>query len=395
MPKFFPERSVKGRQEDYERIVGTKIKLYVIKNIYNGKYHKNEMGKCPYCKENEYIINTDITRPNAIEFHHLTRKKYEYSARKLFLLFLENRANPHFLEDLISLMESERVELLCRSHHFMKQDKYFQYFKYLINKDDIFSLPPEVIHMLIITSVNNYCKTKSKTPRQKESIRKKIVRYLKKRFIIELYYGDFCHICGEFKVKEYLPVFISHHSDKKLKTINVSDLYDKNLPCSEILRVLAREKVGYSCANCHKVLHFGKHMHLLDKIFDDKDVIRRVIKDFDRTHKKFRYIKSSIIDSAENPLKSSIKIRESFERYLTAIYEISKKMEFISSNSLISRLGITRPAMHDFFNKNDIVKQYVNIFPGKGKAPTRYTLTNMGKLTVLLIIHFKEYYKSI
>ena len=92
--------------------------------------------------------------------------------------------------------------------------------------------------MIIITSLNNYQKTKELSKLKKKKKRDRIKEFLKKRYIIDHFYGEYCHICKEFNIREHLPVFHFHHVDDKIKTINASELF--HLPCSEIVKILKK-----------------------------------------------------------------------------------------------------------------------------------------------------------
>ncbi|MFW9973501.1 MAG: hypothetical protein ACFFDF_25180 [Candidatus Odinarchaeota archaeon] len=122
--EFFPERSsidfttlekkkqlTKHIEQAY--IIGSRIKLYVIKNIYNGKYIIDGKGYCPECYESGFVINTDISRLEALEFNHKSGNKiHEYTVKIFYNLFTQSYGDPHFLEKLIFKMESEKVELI-------------------------------------------------------------------------------------------------------------------------------------------------------------------------------------------------------------------------------------------------------------------------------------------
>ena len=211
------------KEIEYRRIVGSRIKIYTITNIYNGIYFKKNIGKCPECERDKLKLNTDITKLKALEFHHtLTGKKDHYSSARLYHMFMSDRSNPNFLDDLIEKIESEKVALLCGNHHDAKTYKHFNHFKQLISwinipndfPQDIFSLSPEIIHTLIRISVDNHPKTKNLSIRQKDNVRVEITRLLKKRYIIETVYGEKCHICMEFNTKDHLTVFQFSHLDK-------------------------------------------------------------------------------------------------------------------------------------------------------------------------------------
>jgi len=403
-PNFFPTR-IKTREKlsnkekeirdkEYKKVVASRLKLYVIKNIYNGKYFKNRKCKCPECLKEGLIINTDISRLNTLEFHHDSdEKEHEFSVDKLYRIFTSNRSNSHVLEDLISFVESEKVILLCRTHHAILHDKYFYYFNYLINWKNIFSLPAELIHILIMISVNNFYLTRNLPTQEKKQIRGKIVRKLKKSYIIERLYGEYCHTCGEISIKKHLTAFHFNHLDEGTKSVEASDLYNI-YSCSKIVRILEQEKGGYLCSNCHTVIHY-KYFHLLDKIYEDKKVIKKILDDYNRVSKKFTPIHSKGLLIGD-PLKKSIYINKSVERYLTAIYEISKSGLDVTNSTLVDYMGIERPNILNFFKiKSDFIKQYVDIIVGTRHNPTIYLLKDKGRKAISLIYHFKKYYNSI
>ncbi len=392
--KSLPKKGNVRRHNIYRKIIGFKLKLYVIKNIYNGKYCKNGKCKCPECQREGFIINTDITRLKALEFHHSTDDKENlFSSDNLYNLFAKDRSNPNFLRDLIKHMELEKVILVCRNHHrSLYHFEYYNHFNYLINWKNLFSIPAELIHIIIRTSVENHYLTKNLSTKVKGDIRRGIKRYIKKRYILVNFYGKICPTCGEFNIKEYHSVFSFHHLDENTKTILASDLYD--LPCSEIARILEQEKGGYICSNCHTVMHY-KHIHLLDKIYNDDEIVKRVLDDFNKVNKKFAIISRK--KAIRDPLKKDIIIDESIKRYLNALYEISLSENEVTSTALMNYMGLTKTRpIHIFFRrKNDILKHYVNVKIGRGRHPTKFILTKEGREAVKLIQHFRDYYSSL
>lgn len=398
---FFPLRSYvqknlskkerEKEQEEYEKIVGNKIKLYLIKNIYNGKYFKEGKAKCPECLKEGLIKNTDISRLEALEFHHNTNKKEnQFTVDNLYNMFTKNQANTHFLEHLISLMESEKVILVCRNHHHMLHESYFKYFNYLINWENLFSLPAELIHLLIRTSVENHRLTRNLPIKFKKEIRRRIKSYIKKRYIIECVYGEYCPTCVEFNTKKHLSAFHFNHEDKKTKNIEASNLYSLH-SCSEIVKILEQERGGYICSNCHTVIHYEK-FHLLDEIYENKNVVKRILEDYNSVSKNFTIIhyNSSLVG---NPLKKNFKITESIERYLTAIYEITKSGHDVTVYTLAEYLKISSSSISNYFyKKKNVITQFVDIIAGR---PTKYFLNNNGIETILLIYHIRDYYNSL
>ena len=408
-PNFFPPRAYRAREEsltakqrmkkekDFQRIVGSKLKLYAIKNIYNGKYFKNGKCKCPECLKEGLIINTDVSKLSALEFHHTSgEKKNDFTADRLYEIFIENQSNPHFLEWLIKLMELEQVILVCVNHHNILEEKYFDYFKFLINQKDIFSYPPELIHALIRISVDNFHKTKKLSTNAKAGIRDAITRYLKKQYIIEHFYGEHCHTCGEFSIKKHLSSFTFHHKDVNMKNVNASKLY--HLSCSEIAQILEKEEGGYICSNCHRIIHYDKFIPLLDQIYNDKNKSNKIVDDYNRITREFTLIhrEGSII---KNPLIKPTLETDGFMKYLIAIYENSKSGCDVTNMGLKNYLGYKdKSTVMTFFRNNyNVMRHYVEIIHGtKSKAnPTKYYLNDNGRKAVSLIFQFRDYYKSI
>ena len=374
------------------KIVGSRIKIYIIKNIYSGKYYENGLGKCPECEKEGMVLNTDISRLVALDFHHNSKEKEKkYTVSNLYHLFSNNRNNPEFLNELIKSLESEKVILLCANHHRLLHSKIYNNFSFLINFKNIFSFSSELIHMIIMTSLNNYQKTKELSKLKKKKKRDRIKAFLKKRYIIDHFYGESCHICKEFNIGEYLPVFHFHHEDDQIKTINASELF--HLPCSEIVKILEKEKGGYICANCHMTLQYIS-INSLDKIYDDSSIIKKIYKDYNEINRSFLKIKSntSILD----PLDKSIKIFDSFERYLTAIYKISESGQKVHSTLLKKYMNLDLSTIHKFFRRNEaIIKNFVDVSNDTSSNSNSYKLTEEGKKAIHLIFQFKKYYASI
>ncbi len=381
-------------QEDYEKIVGNKLKIYVIKKIYNGKYFKTGKLKCPECLKEGFLFNTDITRLDALEFHHNSNKKEtQFTAGALYNLFTKKQSNPNVLGEIVRIMELEDVKLICRNHHHILHDRYFNYFSYLITWEDIFSLPVELIHILIRISVDNYSVTKNWTKIDKKRARRNIVNYMKKRFIIEEFFGKYCPTCREFQTTKHLPAFHFNHADDRTKRVSASDVYSQ-YSCSQIVTILEGERGGYLCSNCHSVIHYKK-LHLLDEIYENKELVRKICKDVDCVKKNFTHIHSNKLKVNE-PLKKEFRSTGRIEKYLTAIDEISKKGDEVTISRLSRYMGIKAPSISNYFYRSkDIIKRYITVKSGTKNKPTKYFLSEMGKDALSLINHFREYFKSI
>ena len=403
-PMFFPDISTdriilteeeKVRRDlDYRRVTGKKLQLYIIKNIYNGLYYKSGELRCPECIKERFNINTGLARYKALALHHETdNKERKLKSDNLFLLFNENRFRPEVLDFLIKLVESEGACLLCRSHH--RVNHYNDQFDYIINFNNLFSLPAELIHLLVKISINYFRLTKNLTPNEKGNIKKNILRKIKKRYIIESFYGIHCHTCGEFNTREHLEAFDFHHKDKVQKEkIVASSLYD-TLSCSEIASLLINEKGGYMCSNCHTVIQ-NKLLYLSDKIFEDKKILKMIRKDFEQVNQRFTTMDRFKHPQIRNILKKTVLLNETFERYLIAIYELSKERREITISDISDFTGFSQSTIHHFFNKNsDLINQSIEINIGNAPKPTKIKMTDKGRKFVDLIMHVKSHYSSL
>ncbi|MHA2007416.1 MAG: hypothetical protein ACXABO_06725 [Promethearchaeota archaeon] len=396
--EFLSEESGEEKIKAYKKIIGNKIKLYILKNIYNGMYLENEIVRCPRCKnEKNFTLNTNILRLNALEFHHSSHKKeINFSVKNLYKIFIKNRSDPHFLENLILMMETQKVEVLCRCHHLDKHHRYYHYFIDLINwenipKDfssDIYSFPAVVIHMLIIASVDNHRETQNLPIERKYIIRKQIEKYLKKRYIIEQLQGKVCPGCREFNTKEHLSSFVFHHINEKTKSVNPSKIY--YLPCSEIAKLLRREKGGYICHNCHTVLHY-KRIHLFGEIYEDRNLVKAVNDDYNDIYKNYSLIQK--VDFIKDPLRKSALVTRNIEKYVLAIDKLSKAGIYATSLALKDFLGLkSSKVVLSFFKGNKFIKLFVEIEKGR---PYRFSLNDRGKEVISLLSHFRDFYSSL
>jgi len=402
-PEFFPirwgdrenlpKKEKEKRDREYRRIISSNLKLYILKNIYNGKYYKDSIIKCPECLKEGLKNNIYSLRLKALDCHHSSAEKENmFKSDNLFLLFNQNRGNPNVLENMINLLESEEIILLCRNHH--RRLHFNDEFDYIINWKDLFSLPAELIHLLVKVSIKYFKHTKYLSPNEKASKKKNILRKIKKRYIIESFYGEFCHVCGEFGIRKDLNAFDFHHQHKDLRNIKAHELYDTH-SCPEIAKILIQEKGGYICSNCHTVIEY-KLIHLLNDIYKDENIVKKILNDYNATHRRFTLMNdlSDIIIKA--PLKKSLHSNETFERYLTAIYEISKSKNEVTLSDLANFTGLKTVTIYKFFKKNSsLLKICIEMKIGVAPTPTKFILTEKGKELVSLIYHFKNYYSSL
>lgn len=424
-PNFLPRRfkgnlSDKISRTEYRTIIGNKIKLFVIKHIYNGLYLIDDKVKCPECHKERLITNTNDTRIASLEFHHKTKKKeYRYTARKLCRMFEKSNLNPYFLENLIDQMESERVVVLCSVHHSLKHSKYYFHFRKIINWEDlpqkfpqdIFLLPNELIHILIWISVFNFYENKGLSRSDLHSARHSIVKNLRKRYILKEIYGNRCPTCLEFNFSKHLVSFDFHHLESthfdnnpfihkkhrgKIRT--ASELYAKSYSCSEIVKILEYENGGYLCKNCHSVIQYSpSNLHLLNKIYEDKNTVKDILKDYNNVIKQFKLLRDDCIIG--QPLNKTIDINESLIIYLDAFYEISQQGQNITIKNLMNYLGLSVGAVSACFRRHwTFINHFINIKYKDPKSFTSfkniYVLTEKGKKYIELVYYFRDYFRS-
>ena len=417
-PKLFSDRTHtidNEKREDAERttVIGSRIKLYILRHIYNGRYFDFEKGiaLCPECLNEKLEINTSFPRIRAKDFHHEGIRIEGFESKRLYRLFISNRGNPYFLSQLIEKMERRSVLLSCKSHHSIIKAIHFINFKKFISWEDIpsefpqdiFELPAEIIHVLAMICVDNFYKTKTKTLEERLPIRRGLIHKLKKRYIIDRVYGGICPTCGEYNTRDHLPSFHFSHffelseikpEERRIREENkLKELY-RTSSCSELVREMERQKGGYVCGNCHFVIH--TKIELANKIYDDENILKLVLNDRNKTIKKSEQNLIYSSRSIKNPLKLDMKQESlSLRNYFFALYEISEDKGVITSIDLEEKLNISRVSILKFFTKRKgLLEKYGNIIPARGRIPTKYYLNDDGKRIVRLMHYFKNYYKN-
>ena len=308
-------------------------------------------------------------------------------------------------------MERRSVLLSCKSHHSIIKAIHFINFKKFISWEDIpsefpqdiFELPAEIIHVLAMICVDNFYKTKTKTLGERLPIRRGLIHKLKKRHIIELVNEGICPACGEFNSKDHLPSFHFNHffelseialeERRRREDYKITELY-RTFSCSELVREMERQKGGYVCGNCHFVIH--TKIELINKIYDNKNIIKLVINDRNKTIKKAKQNHIYSLRSIKDPLKLDMKQESlSLRNYFFALYEISEEKGVITSIDLEEKMNISRVSILKFFTKRkELLEKYGNIIPARGRIPTKYYLNDDGKRIVRLMHYFKNYYKK-
>ncbi len=419
LPERFKSNSGFENRSAYRSLVGNNIKLYIIENIYFGRYVRNGKIMCPECLKERFKINTDKIRINSLEFHHESEKVSSYAARNLFNLYKKNQYDPRVLEKIIKQMESENVVLICSAHHCILHANYYDDFKQLINWEnvpdnfpqDIFLIPPEIIHFIVWVAVVNYFNPKGE-PKPKmitHSARNSIIMYLKKRFILESL-GKTC-ICGEFNTKDHLPVFAFHHledhrfdrnpyikAEHSGSIYTPNQLYQKGYSCSDIIKILSFENGGYLCSNCHSVIEYSlPERSPLKEILKERNYIDAIIKDYQFVIDNFKKINT--INVIENPLSTDLRISNDILQYLDAFYEISSQGNEITLTSVMNHLNLSIGGVSAFFKRHaEFINLFISVTYKNPKHDTSnkniYELTDLGKLYIEIIQYFRNYYRN-
>ncbi|MHA1149417.1 MAG: hypothetical protein ACTSR8_14365 [Promethearchaeota archaeon] len=382
-------------------IIGSRIKIHALRNIYNGLYFKDGKVQCPICRERGYTINTDISRLYALEAHHKGEEKYvEFSAPKLFHLFQKSKGDPLFLDKIIRFMESEHVILLCSNHHARENSKSFDIFRHLINYKDLFSLEPTLIHSLVRVSVKSYAEKRPqiKTTIQIRNIRSAVLFYIRKRYILEKTGLKVCPICREISIYDSLDAFDYHHTIPEAKQHSASELLRSSLTCEDIVKTLEQEVGGFICRNCHTIDKTPADISIVNQIYDDEQYTFKVFEDLRRFEENFSLIRYN--DTIGAPLKKDFSIYDETIDYLIAIGEIIDSC-IEASNKTIARhlskpIGTVRHSMlNQFFNPFINIQAPSTKAEYFSKAEKKYTLTEYGKKALKLLAYFKNYFSHL
>lgn len=408
--EFYPiDKTGKKRQ----LIAGARIKIFVMKHIYNGNHYdlRNGVILCPECLNEGFKVNITLPRIRSKEFHHKDSRFEGYTAKDLYEMFSKNRGDPYFLLNLIHQIEKESVAIKCGCHHSVIHDDYSQFNK-LINwtdipkkfgYNDIFELPSEIIHIIIYTCVEAYYYGRISDKDRKE-IKNRLIFRLKKRYIIESLYEGFCPVCKEFNVNEHSRAIDYNHlysikdltpeEREKRKSNKFTTLFRK-MSCSEIVKEMQKKyhKGGYICHNCHAVLH--TNLELAAKIYSDPELFKKVREDKEVAIRKYKQNLINNTNLIKNPLKSEITKFKAFMDYLIAIFKIAKDKDIVSTVDLAVEMGNTSSPVRSFFRrrKNDLEK-YGTITFGDSNNPTRFHMNSKGKVIVELLFYLKSYYEN-
>ncbi len=315
--KYGGERGKKGGRQSYrtlcrkcrrdiKSIRALRKKLRLILDLFG--------GKCSKC-------DTSLIFLPSFEFHHTNRGIKKFSWRKIYQKSYQTIKNWAIDEKVISL---------CGNCHSKEQAKYFNAFKHLILKNNLFKLSQKEIEELIDASIRKH--PKFKISKNKPMIKYQIKRWIRKRYVVEQLYKEKCIVCG-MQAKKNLPSLIFHHRIAELKTFDWGDLQD--LDCEEIINSLIDENCVCLCLNCHGALHttFSSNIEeIIHDFFTQSEIskftseLNQMLSQLKTEITSFTFILETI--NFNSPLKYSISQEDIWKIKMLKIFSYLEQKEF-------------------------------------------------------------------
>jgi len=351
-------------QKIKDAIYMNKKKISVINEIYGGRFQKG----CTDC-------NAGIIELPVLQFHHLNPNKKTTTWHKI---------NSKNYREIISILENEKVRVICANCHLGINSSLFNEYKNLILSKDLFNNSPEIIDNIINEVLINHKRTRNKNSNYRGKIKRQIIFWVKKRYIIEKLYGGKCVACRKATVQKNLPSLQFHHT---LRSKKVSEKWEdySHLDVMKIVNILQKEKCVCLCANCHILIHstrFEKHINLIHpKIEQEVKELFSKIK-MNIYHQKFKSIEIN------DPFYKEFGFGDAWKKYLIQIgklYGIYNPKSFTSKELAIS-LKITDRYLRRILKRleNEVFIEIVeeSIMTSNGRTPIKYKLSEKGINTI-------------
>ncbi|KKN45925.1 hypothetical protein LCGC14_0678260 [marine sediment metagenome] len=190
----------------------------------------------------------------ALDLHHMNEELKTIDPSRLF--------SSSDYEKSLKILREEGVRPLCSNHHLMLHADIFLEYESFIFSKNIFNLSTKDLANSITSLLEDLPYSLSIKNRQK------LLKWIKKRYIIENFYGDVCIGCGKTSIK-LLPAFDFHH-----RTLQEGDkLSWRNLSGWSIPRIektIKEQDIVAICSNCHSLIHSEAFIHLADLILGEK-----------------------------------------------------------------------------------------------------------------------------
>ena len=312
--------------------------------------------------------SVSIERLPCLEIHHNNVNFKAFSWRDLV-----SKNSKSILETL----KKENVVILCTNCHLLKQAKNYSEHKTFILNPFFLKTSEDVIRNIVY----NYVKSHNLNYRSTE--KQQILKWIKKRIVLNTLYNDKCIGCNRSLGDIELASFEFHHKfgriNDKFKWQEISVL---NL--NQIFSHLINEGCVALCSNCHQTIHATNFVDNLEKIFPQKDkkLIETVKSDFQGTVKNitqciYKPINYSNLFTSKNWLTSTkLRIVSLLERSSYSIDEICELLD-LKRTDCFSKLK-------DLEIKGLILKSEKRIF--------KFSLSNEGEDLIRL---YKDYRKEL
>jgi hypothetical protein len=264
----------------------------------------------------------------------------------------------------------------------------FSEFKNLILKKDLFLYTPEKIDKTINNILEIHRRTKSQNSNYRGKIKRQIVFWIKKRYIIEKLFNGECIACRCIKTLENLPALQFHHKLRSKKVIEKWENYS-NLGINEIATILQKEECVCVCNNCHTLIHstsFEKYVNQID--FKIEQNVKNLYTKIKSNIINYKFIEIELKD----PFYKEFRFGDAWKKYLIQIgklFGIYNPRTF-TSKELAMALKITdrylRRVLNGLMKDNFIESVEKSKITSKGRTPIKYKLCERGINTIQDII---------
>ena len=346
----------------------------ISKSVYYDNYKKAKLFIKYYnCKCNDCGVNFQYLP--CLQLHHYGDKRYSWRQLK--------RMN---IKEVDKILETEEAHPLCANCHLKRQATNFYKFNDIITNDKIFDLStPELLELIENYIDNNPEYTSLPNPKRRV-LKNSIKKWIKKRYILEVFFDGRCPCCGIILTKYNLPIFIVHHLEE---LEDQKDLWNsvRYLYIDKIIQTLKEQKCIMICANCHEIYHSSFSFYaedILDKLdIDDNskysffDTIKTLyntisceIKNFDLSIYKRDY---------STLFKLPIFHYDTWKENLLFLYHYVKKsgLNWFFVMNLEDILDLPRGEGYRIIDRL-LGKNYIKPIDFKNSYQTRYIFTEMG-----------------
>jgi len=332
-----------------------KIKLIeVLNKLYYGTEYKEEFK--------------DICNECRISIKYLPCFQFHHSGLKSKSVFWDDiKYRPY--NEIKKAMIKEKVIVLCSNCHEKRQAVFYNQFKDIIYKKNLFQLSGDEINILI----NQTLKEKGK-----KNKKMRLKGWIKQRMFIEQLYEGRCLGCGKICDKDSLPSFVFHHRSKK-KINSWTNM--KSVNFNRIFNWLKRDDCVCLCANCHSMLHSTLFLKYAEIILKDKNLklgIKNEVYDLITKIKKYKFKDKIVI----NFLKRRYSYGKLWKEYLEHIYNISCNtnsdlVKFSALERSLRKRNVTREIL-DVLEEKKLIKIDIH------KSFSRYPVIKLNKSGIKL-----------